>query len=95
MPEDAEDIIAGLCTRDLSRRLGHVRGGAQRLKSHPFYRGIDWDAIYHRRFPGPIVPELKHAGDCSNFDDYAPEAEDREPYTLEMQEMYEEDFAAF
>ncbi|KAI9832168.1 MAG: hypothetical protein M1819_004519 [Sarea resinae] len=95
MSEEARDIIGGLCTIDTSKRLGNISGGAERVKSHPFFRGIDWDALYHRKMQGPIIPHLRDAADTSNFDDYDPEPEGRPKYTSEMKKKYEEAFQDF
>jgi serine/threonine protein kinase len=81
MSEDARDIIGGLCTVDVSKRLGNVKGGAATVKSHPWFKNINWDDLYHRKMQGPIVPHLRSADDTRNFDDYDPEPETREPYT--------------
>ncbi|KAI9841995.1 MAG: serine/threonine protein kinase, AGC [Sclerophora amabilis] len=95
MPPDAQDLISALCTVDRSRRLGNISGGAGRVKSHPFFHGIDWEALYYRRGQGPIVPHVQHAADTSNFDDYPSEDEEREPYTSELYDHYEEAFQDF
>lgn len=95
MSRDARDLIAGLCTVNPSHRLGNISGGCSRVKSHPFFRGVDWEKLYYRQLKGPIIPRVKHAADGSNFDDYA-EAEDKgSQYTDEMAEQYESAFAEF
>ena len=38
--------------------------------SHPFFDGVDWDALYYRKVRGPIIPKVEWAGDAGNFDDY-------------------------
>lgn len=81
MSHDARDIIGGLCTVDVSKRLGNVQGGAATVKAHPWFKNIDWDAVYHRRMQGPIVPHLKSADDTRNFDEYDAEPVHRDPYT--------------
>lgn len=81
MGADARDLIAGLCTVDVTKRLGHVRGGAAAVRRHPWFRHIDWDALYHRRTPGPIVPHLRAPDDSRNFDEYDAEPVHRDQYT--------------
>lgn len=34
-----------LCTRDLTARLGNLRGGGNDVKKHPFFSDIDWDEL--------------------------------------------------
>lgn len=43
------------------------RGGANEIKSHPWFRGIDFDTI-HLQTP-PFVPELSSPGDTRYFED--------------------------
>lgn len=81
MGADARDIIDKLCTVDVSKRLGNVKGGAATVKAHPWFKSIDWDAVYHRRMQGPIVPHLRSADDTRNFDEYDAEPVNREQYT--------------
>lgn len=81
MSQDARDLIDKLCTVDVSKRLGNVKGGAATVKAHPWFKSIDWDAVYHRRMQGPIVPHLKGADDTRNFDEYDAEPVNRDPYT--------------
>ena len=95
MPHDAENLIRALCTKDLTRRLGNISGGAGRVKNDPFFNGISWEDIYHRRELGPIVPHLRGATDCSNFDEYPPEDKHKDVYTSELQRHYEHEFKDF
>nr|POF07085.1 isoform 2 of camp-dependent protein kinase catalytic subunit alpha [Quercus suber] len=81
MSQDARDIIGGLCTVDMTKRLGNIKGGAQTVKEHKWFANIDWDALYHRKMQGPIVPHLKSADDTRNFDEYDAETLHKDPYT--------------
>ena len=95
MSADARDLISGLCTVDTSKRLGNIKGGASTVKSHAWFKDIDWDALYHRKINGPIVPHLRGPADTRNFDDYEPESIHREAYTKEMSEKYDDAFKDF
>lgn len=81
MGKDARDIIAGLCTVDVTKRLGNMAGGAATVKEHPWFANINWDDLYHRRMKGPIIPHLKGPDDTRNFDEYDPEPAEKQPYT--------------
>ncbi|KAK9844935.1 hypothetical protein WJX74_008864 [Apatococcus lobatus] len=45
-----QDVISGLLTRDPTARLG-AKGGAEEIKAHPFFRGINWGLIRHAQPP--------------------------------------------
>ncbi|KAF2265106.1 Pkinase-domain-containing protein [Lojkania enalia] len=95
MSPEARDLISGLCTVDTSKRLGNIKGGAAAVKEHPWFRNIDWEALYHRKVKGPIIPHLRGPADTRNFDEYEPESANREPYTREMSEKWDECFKDF
>ncbi|OQN95938.1 hypothetical protein B0A48_17776 [Cryoendolithus antarcticus] len=95
MSEAARDIIGGLCTVDVSKRLGNVKGGAATVRGHGWFGGVDWEKLYHRQMKGPIVPHLKSADDTRNFDEYDAEPVHRDQYTKEMKDKYEAMFADF
>ncbi|KAF9209955.1 hypothetical protein BGZ49_009231 [Haplosporangium sp. Z 27] len=63
----AVDFISGLLERNPDNRLGS--GGADDVKSHPYFSSIDWDIVMQRKLPCPYVPELVSEEDLSNFDD--------------------------
>ncbi len=58
MPAEAKDLIGKLLQLDPSRRFGNQRGGARDVKSHPWFKQIDWIALYKRELEPPIKPHL-------------------------------------
>ncbi|CAG8474867.1 11277_t:CDS:2 [Racocetra fulgida] len=59
---EAEDLIRRLiCAPE--QRLG--QRGADEIKSHPFFAGVDWETI--RNIEAPFVPNLKSITDTSYF----------------------------
>jgi len=91
----AKDIIRQFCTIDRSRRLGNIQGGAAKVKAHPFFAGVDWDAIYQKRHRGPIIPPVRYPGDAQCFDIYPEEDAMRDEYTRELEDRYEDCFRDF
>jgi protein kinase A len=63
-----KEIIKGFLTNDLTRRLGNMRGGVKDIKSHIYFKGVDWEALYDGKIPSPYVPKTNGEGDDSNFD---------------------------
>jgi protein kinase X len=66
----AKDLIKRLLATNVSRRLGVLKGGAEDVKKHSFFEGIDWNEVYNKRLIPPIIPEVEFEGDASNFDNY-------------------------
>lgn len=56
-------------------RLG--KNGVDEIKSHPFFKGIDWENI--RNTKAPIIPKLSSPEDTCNFEKF----EDPTPWTAE------------
>lgn len=65
----AESLIRALLIKDPNRRLGHGFNGAQTIKSHPFFDGINWKLLSHKQIPSPYVPNIQHDFDFSHFDE--------------------------
>lgn len=69
IPEDihlsaeAEDLIRKLLT-DSENRLGRYNG-ADDIKAHPFFRGVDWETI--RKVDAPFIPKLRSITDTRFF----------------------------
>ena len=63
---DAKDLIERLLC-DVETRLG-THGGAEEIKAHPFFRGIDWSRA--DRLTPPNIPELRGDMDTSNFENF-------------------------
>ncbi|KAF2279503.1 uncharacterized protein EI97DRAFT_178538 [Westerdykella ornata] len=68
MPRDSVSILQKLLTREPERRLGSGPTDAQEIMSHPFFRNINWDDVYHKRIPAPFIPQISNPTDTSNFD---------------------------
>jgi serine/threonine protein kinase len=49
----AKSLISGMMNRDPSQRLGT---DIETLKSHIFFKGLDWDDVYHKRLEAPYKP---------------------------------------
>eukprot|EP01029_Cantina_marsupialis_P007868 TRINITY_DN18979_c0_g1_i1.p1 TRINITY_DN18979_c0_g1~~TRINITY_DN18979_c0_g1_i1.p1 ORF type:complete len:962 (-),score=331.48 TRINITY_DN18979_c0_g1_i1:350-3235(-) len=49
----AANFVSKLLRKDPRRRLGHL--GAAEVKAHPFFKGLNWNAVYQRKVPAPKV----------------------------------------
>ncbi|CCF56171.1 hypothetical protein KAFR_0A07370 [Kazachstania africana CBS 2517] len=60
---EAEDLIRRLLSH-ADQRLGR-HGGADEIKNHPFFRGVDWNTI--RQVEAPYIPKLSSITDTRFF----------------------------
>jgi serine/threonine protein kinase len=67
------DLIRRLLVADPALRLGNLRGGAQDIRSHPWFAGVDWNGLYRKSIQPPIHPRVSHPGDTNNFEIYEEE----------------------
>jgi hypothetical protein len=44
-----------------------LKGGAEKIKKHVFFKGFDWDALYHRRLTAPYPKAIKDKYDLTHF----------------------------
>jgi|JI61114C2RNA_FD_contig_61_800036_length_747_multi_2_in_0_out_0_1 hypothetical protein len=64
--EDAVDLLKGLLALNPKVRLG--RNGGQEIKSHPWFKTLDWDALYNKKIPMLFKPEVIDDRDLGYFD---------------------------
>lgn len=75
LSSEAHAVLKGLLERNVQKRLGATRatmfevGGVAALKAQKFFRKIDWQLLFRKQVPAPVVPELAHDCDTSNFDE--------------------------
>ena len=64
--DDAKDLIKMLLIKDPNLRLG-AKGGFEKIKEHPFFKGVDFDALLQKKIKAPYKPKLKDITDVRNF----------------------------
>lgn len=72
---NAKDLIKKLLTPDRTKRFGCLKNGAEDIKQHKWFKGVEWDRMLQRKVKPPYVPAYKAPNDTSNFDKY-PDSED-------------------
>uniref|UniRef100_A0A0G4G069 Protein kinase domain-containing protein n=1 Tax=Chromera velia CCMP2878 TaxID=1169474 RepID=A0A0G4G069_9ALVE len=70
-----KDLIKRLLTHDLTKRYGCLKNGADDIKKHKWFKGVDWDVVYQRGMAPPFKPSVRSLDDTSQFDRY-PESAD-------------------
>ncbi|VDK72924.1 unnamed protein product [Onchocerca ochengi] len=71
---ECQDLIEGLLKHNVPERLGCHGRGPEEVKEHAFFASIDWQTVYLRRMPPPIIPprgevNAADAFEIGNFDD--------------------------
>ncbi|XP_074599782.1 protein kinase C iota type isoform X2 [Brevipalpus obovatus] len=56
----AQNVLKGFLDKSPDSRLGcnPALGGFQEIKSHPFFKPIDWDLLSEKKVPPPYVPKI-------------------------------------
>uniref|UniRef100_H3AQU0 Ribosomal protein S6 kinase alpha-5 n=1 Tax=Latimeria chalumnae TaxID=7897 RepID=H3AQU0_LATCH len=63
----ARDLLQKLLIKDPKRRLGSGPRGAEEIKLHPFFKGLNWEDLAAKKIPAPLKPEIRNEMDVSNF----------------------------
>lgn len=64
MQDEAKDLINALLQHSPRDRVG--TGGAQEVKEHVYFSGLDWNSLLRQK--AEFVPQLEHDEDTSYFD---------------------------
>jgi hypothetical protein len=59
-----------LLIADVSKRLGTLKNGAEDVKQHRWFSKIDMKALLSKKIQMNFKPQVKYAGDTSNFSSY-------------------------
>uniref|UniRef100_A0A8C6LKS0 non-specific serine/threonine protein kinase n=1 Tax=Nothobranchius furzeri TaxID=105023 RepID=A0A8C6LKS0_NOTFU len=63
----AQDLLKKLLVKDPHRRLGSGPRGAEDIKAHAFFKGLNWADLAQKKVASPFKPELKNELDVGNF----------------------------
>ena len=77
---NAKNLIRSLLNIYPTKRLGVIQGGAKTIKSHAWFQGFDWDALFNRQMTAPIIPVINSIFQTDNFDNYGRNEDTVEPY---------------
>ncbi|KAL0090479.1 hypothetical protein J3Q64DRAFT_1696847 [Phycomyces blakesleeanus] len=96
MSRDSVSICQRLLNRDPEKRLGAGPNDAADIRAHPFYRGVNWDDLLHKRVTPPFYPSITGRLDTSNFDEeFTRERPALTPIESNMAMNEQQEFAAF
>ena len=67
LPDPCKNIIIALLDRDPEARLGS-KADVEDIKTHEFYSGMDWKAMYEKKLRPSFKPDVRSDTDTGNFD---------------------------
>jgi len=65
--QEVRDLIRGLLHNKPTRRLGVLRGGAENIRKHVWYKNFEYAKLLNNSMPAPIINKVKSNTDFSNF----------------------------
>lgn len=57
--KELKSLTKHLLRRDLSKRFGNMVGGVADIKTHRFFKGLDWQSLLSFKIAAPYKPEIK------------------------------------
>jgi len=76
--KDGKSLVKHLLVADLSKRYGNLKNGANDIKTHRWFKDINWEGLLQKKLPALYKPTVRSADDVSNFSSY-PESETESP----------------
>ncbi|XP_077505308.1 cGMP-dependent protein kinase for isoform X1 [Amblyomma americanum] len=76
---NATALIKKLCRDNPNERLGYGKGGIRDIMKHKWFDGFNWEGLHTRTLKPPIIPQVRHVTDTSNFDRYPPDTDGPPP----------------
>jgi len=67
-PQSTVEICQELLAKKSEQRLGAGPTDAQELMVHPYFNGVNWDDLYHKRVLAPYIPTMASEMDTSDLD---------------------------
>lgn len=67
--KDAMDLISMMLKKDPTERLGSGEADGDDIKTHPWFKPIDWAKLQRREILPSFKPAVKSETDTSNFDE--------------------------
>ncbi|RHY77819.1 hypothetical protein DYB30_014234, partial [Aphanomyces astaci] len=63
----ATSFLQALLVKNPAQRLGCGPNGPHDIMQHPWFAGIDWQALLDRRVEAPFRPNIKHGHDIFKY----------------------------
>jgi len=90
---EAKDLISRLLTLRQTKRLGVIKGGADRIRISSWFSKFDWVALKNQTMTALHIPVVKSIKDMGNFQKVKPEADEKLIFEASKYDMsWEEEF---
>lgn len=83
-----KDLIKKLLHSNPLKRYGCLTGGAEDVKRHKWFRGVDWTRVFRRDIPTPWAPKVSSLEDTHFFDSYPESMEPTQPPASELDVLF-------
>ena len=82
--QHAKDHIKKLLVKDRAKRIGSSKNGAEDIKKHKWYRGLNWAALYNKQMAPPEdglthLASINTPTDMQNFQPYPTSSDENGP----------------
>jgi len=67
MPKGTNEATQSLLTGFLAKNPQDRLSDPEKIKAHPFFKGIDWDKLYRKQVKPPYIPPVKSLMDDSQI----------------------------
>jgi len=88
--QEVRDLIRGLLHNKPTRRLGVLKGGADNIRRHIWYKNFEYPKLLDNSMPAPIINKVKSNTDFSNFQQI--DIEDDEAREIDPKDDFDEVF---
>jgi serine/threonine protein kinase len=85
--KNAKGLVKKLLTADLGKRYGNLKNGVDDIKTHKWFKDINWQELLEKKLPATFKPVVKGESDTSNFDDY-PDSDELPPIVNAAQDPF-------
>lgn len=55
----AKSLVKHLLVGDLNKRFGNLKGGADDIKNHRFFKKLNFEHLEEKKLPAPYKPPIK------------------------------------
>ena len=81
----AKSLIKHLLEPDFTKRYGSLKAGISDIKTHRFFKDVEWSTLHKYKIKASYIPTLSNSGDCSHFPPVE-DSDEGEPNPIKMED---------